>query len=253
MIKKLPPLKEDEEDVSYDNESLFTKIPISDTIDYILDHIYVQLKLKPICSKLILKQLLMKLSTEVTFTFNSKFCKQADGFTMGGPLSVTFSDIYMTKMERDVVHPFNPIFYYRYVDDIYNRQKINKKDDFYEALNKYHKNIKLTLEKSPSKFLDTRLLINNGIYETQVYRKETKIPTYWSSSTPKKYKRNAISADLHRSKQISSSFDTEVQIIKSKFKSVGYHDCNGTRTHNHLVRKLALNEVVMGSSPVAFT
>ena len=37
---------------------------------------------------------------------------------MGGPLSETFSDIYMTKMERDVVYPFNLIFYCRYVDDI---------------------------------------------------------------------------------------------------------------------------------------
>ena len=121
---------------------------------------------------------------------------------MGGPLSVTFSDIYMTKMERDVVRPFNLIFYRRYVDHIYNRRKINKKDDIYEALKKYHKQIKLTVEKSSSKLLDTKLLINNGIYETQVYRKETKIPTHWSSNIPKKYKRNAISVDLRRSKQI---------------------------------------------------
>ena len=27
--------------------------------------------------------------------------------------------------------------------------------------------MKLTVEKGPSKFLDTRLLINNGIYETE--------------------------------------------------------------------------------------
>ena len=89
-------------------------------------------------------------------------------------------------MERDVVLPFNPVFYRRYVDDIYNRRKINKKDDLYEALNKYHENIKLTVEKSPSKLLDTKLLINNGIYETQLYRKETKIPTHWSSNIPKR-------------------------------------------------------------------
>ena len=88
--------------------------------------IYVQHKLKPTCSKLIFKRLLIKLSTDVTFTFNSKLCKQTDGCTTGGPLSVTFSDIYMTKMERDVVRPFNPIFCRRYVDDIYNRRKINK-------------------------------------------------------------------------------------------------------------------------------
>ena len=124
------------------------------------------------------------------------------------------------KWKENVVCPFIPIFYCRYVGDIY-RRKINKKDDLYEALNKY-KNIKLTVEKSPSKFLDTRLLINNGIYEIQLYRKETKIPRHWSPNIHKWYKRNAISVDLHRSKQISSNFDKKVPIIKSKFKSVDY-------------------------------
>ena len=85
LIKELLPLKENEKDVSYDIESLFTNILINVTIDYILDQIYVQHKLKPICSKLIFKCLLIKLSREVTFTFNSKFCKQRDGCTIGGP------------------------------------------------------------------------------------------------------------------------------------------------------------------------
>ena len=40
---------------------------------------------------------------------------------MGRPLSVTFSDNYLTKMERDIVRTFNPTFYGRHVDDIYNR------------------------------------------------------------------------------------------------------------------------------------
>ena len=53
---------------------------------------------------------------------------------------------------------------------LYSRRKISKKDDLYEALKKY-KYIKLTVEKSLSKFLDTRLLMNIGIYETHVYRK----------------------------------------------------------------------------------
>ena len=90
---------------------------------------------------------------------------------------------------------------------IYTIDEKSTKYDLYESLNKYHKNIKLTVEKSPSKFLDTRLLINNGIYETQVYRKETKMPTHWSSNIPKSYKRDAISVDLHRPKRISSNFD----------------------------------------------
>ena len=65
-IKNIPPSQEDEEDLSYDVESLFTNIPINETIDYILDQIYNKKKLKPICSEVILKRLELKLATEVT-------------------------------------------------------------------------------------------------------------------------------------------------------------------------------------------
>ena len=50
-----------------------------------------------------IQTLLLKLTTENTFMLNSKFYKQVDGCSLGGPLSVIFSDIYMTKTERKVV------------------------------------------------------------------------------------------------------------------------------------------------------
>ena len=62
LIKEMPTLKEDEEHVSHDIESLFSNIPIKDSNDYILDQIYVQHKLKSIFIKLIFKHLLIKLS-----------------------------------------------------------------------------------------------------------------------------------------------------------------------------------------------
>ena len=43
---------------------------------------------------------------------------------MEEPLSVTFSDIYTAKMENDVVIPSKPIFYCRFIEDIYSRQKL---------------------------------------------------------------------------------------------------------------------------------
>ena len=41
-IRDLPPLEDEEEDVSYDVESLFTNIPIEETVNYILDQIYIK-------------------------------------------------------------------------------------------------------------------------------------------------------------------------------------------------------------------
>ena len=93
------------EDVSYDVESLFTNVPIQETINCVTEQIYVHKKLIPICLKLIFRRLLIKLATEYTFKSNNRFLQQVDGCTMGGQLSVTFKDIYMVKMENDVAIP----------------------------------------------------------------------------------------------------------------------------------------------------
>ena len=184
--------------------------------------IYNKKKLKPICSKLIFKRLLLKLATEVTFTINNNFFKQTDGCTMGGPLSVTFSDIFMIKMENDIVIPMKPIFYRIYVDDIYSRRKKNIEDSLFKALNSYRKNIKLTTEINPIKFLDTHLHNKDGTFVTKVYREETKIPTHWSSQIPKRYKRNSIKVDLHRAKNISTNFEEELKFVRNKFIKVDF-------------------------------
>ena len=54
--------------------------------------------------------MLLKLTTENTFVFTSNFYKQTDGWTMGGSLSVIFSDIHMAKTECEVVNPSKPKF-----------------------------------------------------------------------------------------------------------------------------------------------
>ena len=66
MLNKVP-MSKDEEDISYDVESLFTNIPIKETIDFICGEFYNRKKLKPICKQPIFKKLLYKLTTEFTF------------------------------------------------------------------------------------------------------------------------------------------------------------------------------------------
>ena len=57
---------------------------------------------------------------------------------------------------------------------------------------------------------------------TSVDRKETELPTPWNSEIPKKFKPNVIVGDLHRSKQTSTNFTKEKNIIENKFKKA---DC----------------------------
>ena len=71
-------------------------------------------------------------------------------------------------------------------------------------------------------FLDTKLTNIYGTYKFNVYRKNTKPPSPWTSKTPKRYKRNTINGDLHRSKRISSNFDEEIPLIKKKFMKANY-------------------------------
>ena len=69
-----------------DVESLFTIIPIQETINYITEQMYVHKTLTPICSKLTFRKLFIKHATECTFKFNNTFLKQVDGCTVGGPV-----------------------------------------------------------------------------------------------------------------------------------------------------------------------
>ena len=223
MIQDQPPLTNEDEYVSYDVESLFTNVPIKATIDYILDEIYVHNKLPIICTRLIMERLLLKLSTESTFIFQSNYYKQIDGCTMGGPLSVTFANIYLTKLEREIVVPSKPRFYKRYVDDVIVRRKIGVTDNLFLSINKYHPKIKFTIEIQPTKFLDTNINVTvNEKVTTSVHRKANKFPTHWSSKVPKRYKRNAINSDLNRSYRIGMHFESEKQIIREKFSNAGF-------------------------------
>jgi hypothetical protein len=215
-------IQEDEEDISYDVESLFTNVPVEETIEYILDEIYVNKKLKPLCkSRLIMKRLLQRLISDCLFSVNGRLLKQKDGCSMGSPLSVDISGVFMTKMEKEIVYPEDPILFKRYVDDVYRRKKKQDEDTLLPKLNSYHPKIKFTVEKNLNKFLDSKLELVDGKYKTSVSRNR-KIPTHWTTKIPKKLKRNIITNDLHRAKKISSDFKEEIKVIKEKYNKADY-------------------------------
>ena len=161
-----------EEYVSYDVESLFTSIPVKETIDYIITEICDNKVIERMCkSKLIFCRLLEKLTQNHVFSVNNKLVKQVDGCPMDGAISVIMSSIHMNRLEKVCVMPLKPAFYKRYVDDTITKRKKNTDfDELFQNMNSHHPNIELTVETNPTRFLDKTFSKNlDGSVTTNVF------------------------------------------------------------------------------------
>ena len=57
---------------------------------------------------------------------------------------------------------------------------------------------------------------------TKVYTRANKFSIHWSSKIPLRYKRNAITRELHRANKIGSNFSNETKRIKIKYLQAGF-------------------------------
>ena len=142
-----------EEYVSYDVDLQFTSIPLGETINFILDEIYIQKKLEPLCKKSVVKKLLIEFCKDCTFSLDCRLLRQVDGCSIGGSISVVLSNTFCVKIESDVVKPLKPKLYKCHVHDIYSKQINNKPDKLSEKFNNYHQKLKLEVDVSASKLL----------------------------------------------------------------------------------------------------
>ena len=110
--------------VSFDVTSLYTNIPIIDTLNIIKDYVnnddqFTRKMAIPQDKFLDLVHLVL---TTTWYTFISQFYQQTDGVAMGGPTSSATAGIYMQAYERTAVttalHP--PNVWERFVDDVYS-------------------------------------------------------------------------------------------------------------------------------------
>ena len=112
---------------------------------------------------------LVKMSTDAG-------CCTEDWCSIGAPLSVIFSYIYMTKTERKVVEQTKPQIYKRFIENI-----INQPGNLFQALNSNHPKIKYTIEVDLDKFLDTKIILEIGIVTTEANQKVRKLSVHSTS------------------------------------------------------------------------
>ena len=105
--------------VSYDVTSLFTNIPLQETIDIAINLIFNHNRNLNITRKE-LKKLFLFATSQTHFICNSKFYNQIPGVAMGSPLAPVLANIFMGFHESKWLNEYHlnkPKFYLRYVDD----------------------------------------------------------------------------------------------------------------------------------------
>ena len=213
---------------SLDVESLFSNVPVLQTIDIILDNVYRNNSKPPpvSISETIMKELLLICTTKSPFKgVDGNLYLQKDGVMMGSPLGPTFANFYMCHVENKIAqeHPeAMPLIYARYVDDIFilteNTEKIFKLKHYFES----YSVLKFTYETEKNNqlvFLDTVVTRCNNNLKTTVHTKPTSSGDCinFNSICPDRYKTGVIKTLLHRSYHICNtweSINSEIDRIK---------------------------------------
>ena len=108
---------------SLDVDSLFTNIPLEETINICTNLLYNNKDVIEGINKSEFKNLLSLATQESYFIFNDVLYKQKYGVAMGSPLGPTMANVFLSSYEvkwlEQCPKKFKPVFYRRYVDDIF--------------------------------------------------------------------------------------------------------------------------------------
>jgi hypothetical protein len=166
---------------SFDVCSLFTNIPVSETIEIILTKLFTNNELFNGFDKNTFKKLLELCCRDNLFLFNKDLYLQKDGAPMGGCVSPTVADIFLSHHEENWLsncpNEFKPVLYRRYVDDTFVLfRSRNHVPLFLQYLNSQHMNMTFTSEVEQSEklsFLDVTIRKQESSFETDIFRKQT--------------------------------------------------------------------------------
>ena len=93
----------DDKVVSFDVVSLYTNIPLLETIEIISESVYDENSvIVPPFPKLIFKKLLT-IATQGMFMYKDKLYKQIDGVAMGSPLGPSLANSFLGFLEKTII------------------------------------------------------------------------------------------------------------------------------------------------------
>ena len=178
--------------VSYDVPSLFTNVPLDETIEILADKAFRDNWFNSAYDLNISKEDLVDLLGVATkgqlFQFNGALYEQTDGVVMGSPLGPLPANVFMSSLEEKLeLEGKLPPYYRRYVDDTLTvMPDIPTAADFLDTLNHAFSAVSFTMEIEKDgilPFLGIQLLNRAPQLETKVYVKPTN--TGFTSPLPK--------------------------------------------------------------------
>ena len=167
--------------VSYDVSSLYTNVPVNETLSILCDQIFSVTDNFHNFSRDNFLGILRLAVSNSYFLFNNFLYKQLDGLAMGNPLAPALANVFLCDIERKIFTscPVNirPKFYRRYLDDtfaIFDNE--DQADSFFHFINALHSNLSFSMDKQVQcklPFLDLNIDNSSGIFSSSVYRKAT--------------------------------------------------------------------------------
>ena len=210
---------------SFDIESLFTNIPLQETIDLCVENLFQDRTHVDNLSKDSFRELLTRTMSESLILFDQQFYKQHDGVAMGSPLGPTLANVFLCYHEKiwlqNCPSEFKPVIYRRYVDDTFLLFRLKHHiEKIRNCLNCQHKNIKFTSEtenENSISFLDIKITRDNNKFMTSVYCKPTFSGVFSNlgSLIPKSYKYNLLFTLLHRAFKLCSNLECFIRKLTS--------------------------------------
>ena len=250
------PIQPGDKCMSFDVCSLFTNVPLEETIKIVADHLYSD---KAVVTPSFEKQSfisLLKLATGGLFMYRDMLYQQTDGVSMGNPLAPTLANFFLADIETRLFSQYDnffPTLFLRYVDDIFCvfRAGVDWRS-FFDALNSAHPSLSFTFEESIGShipFLDVHIELKESDCETWVFRKKTHtgVLLNFDAVTPRRWKSGLILCLLNRAHRICSSlelFKLEVDKLKNMFLKNAYPASFFDKTYKRFSEKIENTQVL---------
>ena len=193
---------------SLDVDSLFTNVPLEESINICVNELFKSNSCIRGLKKKQITEILSLTTRESIILFDMAFYTQVEGVAMESPLGPSLANSSLCHHEmkwlNDCPEKFKPVFYKRYVHDIFVLfKRPGHVKPFVDYMNSKHKKINFSFETKKDEqmpFLDVKVFCENGPFVTNVYRKETFTGVYtkFSSFIPLEHKFGLVYILLHR-------------------------------------------------------